>query len=39
MTGNTGQFQFDVRREISCDGLDFRQGERTIDVSMASRTT
>ena len=36
---NAGQFQFDVRREISFDGLDFRKGERTIDVSMASRTT
>ena len=36
---SSGLAEFDVRREISFDGLDFQKGERTIDVSYRSTVT
>ena len=36
---NTGLAEFDVRREISFDGLNFEKGERTIDCSYRSTLT
>jgi len=35
----SGLAEFDVRREISFDGLNFQKGDRTIDVSYRSTTT
>ncbi len=36
---NKGRATFDVRREISFDGLDFQKGHRTIDCSYQSTLT
>ena len=36
---NTGLAEFDVRREISFDGLNFQKGERTIDIGYHSTMT